>query len=467
MNWPINDEYPVLKTMRLVSPAFNKVASQYLFNTVTLYEHPDRYEALSCIAKTPYLAPLVEYVQLANLGFLPDCSMQDGAPSISWEDEEVDEGVAEEGQVEATGHEERVADEVIVAEEVVDHWETEKWDVEHREADNGDAKYEKAEEAAAEYGEEDEESHDCFTNGKCGSFKFWQSITDHYPKVTQTLVSNPPAGGPLAKLDFSPEVIYARYVTWRDGEFTMKAHIKNGTAPHLDLNLLPNFHNVETVGLKEMRVVERKWRRPETRRFFETGLIEANALYGARCPTLTHLPTFMIAASACGKGLTSLTVHRVDELFQDQEHDYSNPAIGLPDLRSLKIDLREVWFEYSSMSDPAALAPWMHNLPNLEELHISQNPGAAYNQADVLSLLQDLQFQKLTTVDLNSGTLNFRILTSFLSKHERTLSIVKINRPFLEKDKWEEIRKRYGPGSRFAEGKMIYLSENVGDDDDE
>ena len=25
--WPINDEYPILKTMRLVSPAFNKVAS--------------------------------------------------------------------------------------------------------------------------------------------------------------------------------------------------------------------------------------------------------------------------------------------------------------------------------------------------------------------------------------------------------------------------------------------------------
>ena len=445
--WPINDEHPVLKTMRLMSPAFNKVASQYLFNTVILYEHPDRYQALKNIAKTIYLAPLVEYVQLANLGFLPDCSIQNGAPSISWEKDLNEE---EEGQIEEGA--------------------SRLWKDEEGQAEEGRAE-EEAEERKAVEGQEDQEPHDCLTSEKCGSFKFWQSITDRYHSISQTIFSYPPAGGPLAKLDFSPDAIYARYVTWRDGEFAMKGHIKNDTAPHLDLYLLPNLQSLEAVGLKEMRVVERSrgnghyWHtRPETRRFFETGLIEANALFGSFYPTLTHLPTFMIAASACGKNLTSLTVHRVDELFKDREHDYSNPAIGLPCLRSLKLDLRDVWYDYTSMTDPAALAPWMHNLGTLKELHISQNPGAVHNQADVLSLLQELHFPKLTKVDLKDGILDFRFLSAFLSKYQETLSLVKINRPFMEKDHWKEICMQYGSGSRFAEGKIVCLSEKVGDE---
>lgn len=452
--WPINDEYPVLKTMRLVSPAFNKVASQYLFNTIILYEHPDRYEGLNKIAKTSYLAPLVEYVQLANLGFLPDCSIQHGAPSISWENE------GEEGKEE---------EEAEAYEGAADDWQAEVRREEEHPADEG-----LADEGQADVGKDKEEPHNCFTSEKCGSFSFWRAITNHYDSVFQTIFLYPPTGGPLSNLDFSPEAIYARYMTWRDGEFAMKAHIKNGTAPRLDLHFLPNLQNLEAVGLKEMRVINRSSRGgsfghalPETRRYFETGLIEANALFGSRSATLTHLPTFMIAASACGKSLTSLTVHRVDELFQDQEHDYSNLAIGLPNLRSLKIDLREFWYDYSSMTDPTALAPWMHDLENLEELHVSQNSDAAYYQADVLSLLEELQFPKMTTVDFSNGILDFRVLAAFLSKYQETLSLVKVNRPFMEKHSWEEICQRYGPGSRFAEGKIVCLSEKVGDDDEE
>ena len=464
--WPINDEYPVLKTMRLVSPAFNKVASQYLFNTVILYEHPHRYQALNNIAQTPYLAPLVEYVQIANLGFLPDCAIQHGAPSTSWEEkeggEEAPEGCADELE---TGE---------GARDETEDWEANEGELGERDLVAGEAEQGEAEDVAAEEGKEVQNLHNCLTNGICGSFESWQAITDHYDSVTRTIVSHPPAGGPLAKLDFSQLGIYVRYMTWRNGEFAMKAHVKNGTAPHLDLHLLPNLQNLEAVGLKEMRVVRRSCRngplrhtRPETRRFFETGLIEANALYGVRYATLTHLPTFMIAASACGKDLTCLTVHRVDELFKGQEHDHSNPAIALPNLQALKIDLRDVWYDYSSMTDPAALAPWMHSLQTLKEVHISQNPGAAYSHADVLSLFRELQFPELITVDLSDGTLDFCVLAAFLSMYQITLSFVKINRPFMEKERWEEIRKRYGPGSRFAEGKIVCLSEKVGDDDDE
>ena len=410
-------------------------------------------------------------MQIANLGFLPDCAIQHGAPPISWEEkedsEEAHEGAADELEAgEGAGEDE------------IDDWEADEREVVEgetvvREAVQEEVEEGGEEEVAAEKAKEVQNRHNCLTNGKCGSFEFWQAITDHYDSVTRTIVSHPPAGGPVAKLDFSPLGIYVRYMTWRNGEIAMKAHVKNGTAPHLDLHLLPNLQNLEAVGLKEMRVVRRSCRngppghtRSETRRFFEMGLIEANALYGVRYATLTHLPTFMIAASACGKALTCLTVHRVDELFKGQEHDHSNPAIALPNLRSLKIDLRNVWYDYSSMTDPAALAPWMHNLQNLKEMHISQNPGAAYSHADVLSLFRELQFPELTTVTLSDGVLEFRVLAAFLSKYQDTLSLVEINEPFMEKERWEEIHMRYRPGSRFAEGKTVCLSEKVGDDDD-
>ena len=61
----------------------------------------------------------------------------------------------------------------------------------------------------------------------------------------------------MAKLNFSSEEAYNRYVLWRNGEYTMRQHVKNGTAQHLDLHLLLNLQSVETVGLQEMRVVQR------------------------------------------------------------------------------------------------------------------------------------------------------------------------------------------------------------------
>ena len=178
----INDEYPLLKTMRLVSPAFNKVASPFLFRNVVLYEHSERYAALNSIANVPYLAPLVEGVQLAELGYLPDCSWAD--------DEDVDP------------------------------------------------------------------THDCRKDEACGSFDLWEFFRSRTRRSCYRLEHEIPVGGPMAKLDFSAEGIYKRYVTWRDGERTMKEHVRNGTAPSIDLHRLQNLRNIETVGLPKMRVIK-------------------------------------------------------------------------------------------------------------------------------------------------------------------------------------------------------------------
>ena len=185
--WPpcgTNDEYPVLKTMRLVNSAFNKVASPFLFRSVLLYEHTKCYTALNKIACVPYLAPLVEGVQLAELGYLPDCCRED------------------EGK--------------------------------------------------------DESIHDCQTDEACGSFDHWRSFRAGKRGPCSSAQFQPPAGGPMAKLSFYPQEMYKRYVAWRDGERTMKKHVRNGTAPSLHLRQLYNLRHIETVGLHKMRVIKRK-----------------------------------------------------------------------------------------------------------------------------------------------------------------------------------------------------------------
>lgn len=375
--YPVNDDYSVLKTMRLVNAAFNKVASRHLFRIIVLYEHPERYSALNQVASTPYLACWVRRIQLANLGYLPDC--QDYAEHV----------------------------------ELMDR-----------------------------------------SRGPCSTY-----------------FRHPPAGGPLAKLDFALEKCFERYTNWRDGERIMKEHVKNGTAPALDLHLLPSLSRVESIGLLEMRVVKRKpmetscgnlWtQRPETPRFYETGLIEENAMRNVRCVRFCHLPTFMIAASTSGKHIRCFTVHRLDELLKSRSYNDNNVGIGLPKLRRLELDLSEVWCNYDEMDDPGKLAPWLHNLSKLEELHIHQNPQRSHRSADVVRLLRHLSLPKLSTVHFRNVNASFTSLELFLSKHDKTLKSIDIFQPTMKQERWDEFRKNFMVGVPRAAGKKIWFSNEV------
>lgn len=397
ISWPVNEEHPLLKTMRLVSPSFNIVASRFLFRIVVLYEHPDRYEALNNIASVPYLAPLVEGVQLVNLGYLPDCY---------------------------------------------------------------------------EYGN-DEESHKCRAHKKCGSLEYLKSFSNRTNGPCSTFRTHPPAGGPCAALDFSPGACYQRYVSWRDGERTMKDHINAGTAPLVNLQLLPNLRSIDTVGLREMRVIKREqpdaedcdlyFQRPETRRYYETGLIEENALKGRTYLSLAHLQTFMIAASTCGKEITCLTIHRLDNLYGVEGCNIWSPAIQLRALRRLEIDLTKISYSYAYLSNPRKLSSWVHTLENLEELVIYQNPEEyMYRRADVVRLLENVPFPKLAKIELRDVRVGFEDLKQFLLKHNETLKHIEILNPFMKQERWDEFRARYTKGSSLAEAKKVWMSKLVG-----
>ena len=385
-----NEDYPLLKTLRLVSSAFNKVASPFLFRTVILYEHSDRYAALNSIANVSYLAPCVEAVKLAQLGYLPDCRHDDE--------------------------------------------------------------------------EREQSSHDCRTDALCGSFNHWRSFRKHRKGPVPTYLHSPPDGGPLAQLDFSPTATYRRYLSWRDGERIMRAHVRNGTAPKVDFHLLENIHHVETVGLYEMRVVRRLQNGPpETRRFYETGLTEEFALKGSLYLPLCHLPTFIIASSIAGKELTSLTIHRLDELFESEECENDNPHLQLRSLRRLRIDLTNIWYNYDRLGESVKLALWVRNLDSLEELRIHQNSGRTYGQADVLRLLRRISLPKLKHFELTNGWVGFKVLKTFLSRHNDTLRSIVIDNPVMRQERWNKLRERYKLGALLAQNKDVRLSELVED----
>ena len=174
---------------------------------------------------------------------------------------------------------------------------------------------------------------------------------------------------------------------------------------------------------------------------------------------LCHLPTFLIAASVCSKNLTSLSIHRLDELFKGEEYNNDNPALQLRSLRSLGIDLADLWYSYDYLDDPTQLAPWVHNLQNLEELQIYQNGQRHYGQADVLRLLRHVSLPKLAKFSLHDGLVGYKVLKTFLSKHNATLRLIDIEKPIMEQERWEKLRERYILGAPLAHGKEVRLSK--------
>lgn len=174
---------------------------------------------------------------------------------------------------------------------------------------------------------------------------------------------------------------------------------------------------------------------------------------------LCQLPTFLIAASVCSRNLTSLSIHRLDELLKGKEYNNDNPALQVQSLRSLRIDLAELWYSYDSLDDPKELAPWVHNLPNLEELRIYQNSLSLYGQADVLRLFRRVSLPKLAKFSLHDGIVGYKVLKTFLSKQNATLRLIDIVKPRMEQERWEKLKERYILGAPLAHGKEVRLSE--------
>lgn len=277
-------------------------------------------------------------------------------------------------------------------------------------------------------------------------FDLWELMTGDSRGARGDLVEHPPVGGPLANWDFEAEAGWERYQRWRDEELVMRKHDEDGTAPKVALDLFTNLQSAETVGIVPLWTIQRKpwmrWHgiwygRPETRRYFETGLFDEHTMAGVplgACPYIpsTHLQTMMVALQTCGKNLTKLTLHRVQEIYYIREP-------GLPSLKHLVVDTRFVRYQdWFAVKDVKA-SNWINDLENLESLEVIQNPGGE-NNPDMCQALVNAEWPKLHRLELFHVEPENANLLNFVAKHIEKLESMKVYKPLMKLDSWEEFQ---------------------------
>ena len=382
-HYPTNKDRPELKILRFVNKALNNLIIPRLYRTIVLYQHGGYWNNLQNIANHPVLAPFVEHIKVAHIGY---------APQIP-------------------------------------------------------------------------------------DFETWDARTLSKRGEGGDLFQHPPAGGPLALWDISAEAGWVRFQKWRDGELTMRNHEEANTAPPVSLHLLTNLKCIETIGLSALRTINRKpWMRRhglwiqkrETRRYFETGLLDENSTYGfarglPRFVPSTHLQTMMIALRTCGKDLNKLVLHRVEELAQ-----INVPELGLLSLKHLVVDTTGVFFidhDYRSWyaenyGGYPRVSPWILGLENLECLEIIQNPKAMDNP-DMCKLLKGCKWPNLRRLELINLHTSIENLASFVSEHMEKLNYLRVLEPDMEKEEWAKLRAEITRQRWEGQGKRIHLSEDV------
>jgi len=278
----------------------------------------------------------------------------------------------------------------------------------------------------------------------------WNTLTADSRGHRGHFVEHSPAGGPLAQWDFGAEASWERYRSWRDAEMVMRNHEATKTAPQVSLNRLVNLRSIETIGLGALRTIKRKpWmrsnglckQRPESRRYFATGLNDENSSRdvppGVRpyIPS-THLQIMMIALQTCGRDLHKLTVHRVQELWYINE-----PGLGLPSLEHLVIDSSHVRYHDWLEARMHKASQWVLDLENLKHLVICQNP-AAKNNPDICKILKNAEGPKLRCPELTKIETPLAGLEYFVPKHIEKLDHLSIIWPVVDTEDWAELRSQ-------------------------
>lgn len=372
-HYPVNGE-AVLKKLRLVNQAFNKMVIPRLFKKFTLFQHSGCWASLDCITRNSAIAPHVRHLIIAHIGYVKE-----------FED---------------------------------------------------------------------------FKDWKKDSI--WNLGDGHH--YSQHL----PEGGSLAQYDYSDDAAWPRYQRWWEAESVMRKHEYWQSAPRMAFDLLINLESIETMGVSALRTIERKlWVRPshfgyaqrETRRFFETGLVGDQGRYEGRrlgnIPSSTHLQTTMIALRTCGRSLNKLKLHRVQELWNIRE---AQP--GLPSLKHLVIDTRNVRRHGWSVTQSLTVSPWISNLENLEHLEIKQNPEAQGNP-DLPDFLQHVKWPKLRLLEIVTIETSLANLRGFVAGHFTKLECLSITEPVMSQDDWKKFCAEFAELNCRHGGRRIHLSEHA------
>lgn len=282
-------------------------------------------------------------------------------------------------------------------------------------------------------------------------FAKWASVT----RSRRSFIENPPADGPFAKWSFAEQSAWDRYQRWRNAELVMRNSEKDGSPPTVAFDRSVNLKSVETVGLTDMRTVQRQpsmrerglWtERPETIRFFATGLLDETSTISYPWPrggvpvvSSTHLYTMLTGLRSSGKNFTKLTLHRVQELSAFR---HTEPESMVPSLKHLVLDTSTIYHVPTEEDKRLArgAAKWILGLQHLEVLEMRQNPRADINP-DLCMLLAPANWPKLLRMDLSYLDTSGENLWNFVLKHVEKLSVLIISEPDVGGEDWATFKQ--------------------------
>ena len=280
----------------------------------------------------------------------------------------------------------------------------------------------------------------------------WRVATASMRGARGLLRTQPPDGGPYARLDFGKvDECYSRYEYWRDGEQTMKRHLERGIAPELRLHLLTNLERVQIVnhwGLASIRVRVNKenyghWDAQDlTRREVESCVRDDES---RGFDDDSHMKLLSIVYEASGGPAFCLALGNPWELT----YKGPNSALRFTALRRLELNMLSTSDSHLAFMLPFRepgrfpLSPWVLSLDALEELSVigSTDPG----RYDIFHLLALVSFPNLSRISLQGATMSHATLARFLDKHWPNLSYLRIQDPAMMiegEERYERAKKQ-------------------------
>lgn len=400
---PINDEYPLLKGLRLVNRFFNALASSRLFKTVTLYQHAGYWERLNNIANNPNLADHVENIRIADIDSVLCIDDYD-----SWE-----QAVARERGGCGDSRLHPAAGGPLA-----------KWDYSPQAWWLRYQRWRDAEVVMPNH-------------GKAGTA----------PKVDidrlRNLRSVETIGLPsLRVIERNPEVTrYGRLVPGRPDSIRF---FETGF-PDQELD----FHPFELERDPQIQLASPM----VAMRLFD--LYCDSFVRNEFLPKRTHLQTMMIALHVCGKDLTKLTLHGPHELVNLDEE-----GPGLPSLKHLVVDTTSAQWHLDLTNSYWNSSTWVLGLRKLETLELRQCPDAV-NNPDLCHFLRDAVWPNLRRMELKWLETSVSNLYKFVSTHWVKLGYLSISEPLVEQEDWDKFRKVAAQWSRKQGHLHLSLSEEV------
>ena len=167
----------------------------------------------------------------------------------------------------------------------------------------------------------------------------------------------------------------------------------------------------------------------------------------------SHLESFLYALMQGAGDPRSIEV----AFRQDDDYAPCWPSLRLNYLKQFHLDeiIYTKAFTVPRMHDAVLLSPWFKQMPNLENLSLTQCPFHRFNglpptspALDVLGILcKAVDWPKLKSVSLHHILTTAETLWKFLYRHRKSLVSLKIVEPVLRPNDWTSLRDQIRPGS--------------------